>query len=301
MQLTGKWFGFGLDVNYDDAVRALEQGNLLRAAELFVLAADSPDRSIQKLALMQQGECLQKAARVCFEKGEWAQARALFAGALAVNPAFPDLHFGYAQALAAEGNYVEAADSYRKALELNPVYAEASLQLGAVLLASGQSGESHIEDAFRINPNLKEKSQQAVARLRSGDRVAINDLRGVVPEKSRDANLLAQQADILVEEADYEAAVEVFRKALALAPRYPDIRCRLGQCLLQIDKVEEAESEFRYALEVNPRYVEAWAQLGIALKRRGRDEEALTAFQKANELDPFHIIAAQEVRRHSWR
>lgn len=302
MQITGKWFGFGLDEEYDAAVRASVKGELEEATALFESATRSREPAIRQMARVRAVQGFQNIAKEAFRTGDFASAIENFEKAVAIHPNFPDLLFGHAQALYASGNSSAARIALERALELNPRYAEALLFLGAIKVACSEpEGQGEINSAFELSPTLRERANSSVEALVSGDPTAIVSIAAMELTNSRDANELAAQADQLAEEGQYEAAVEVFEEAVALAPQYADIRCKLGQILVELDRLEEARAQFEQALTINPRYVEAHAQLGIALRRMQMHDQADAAFKEAYRLDPHHIIAAQEVSRHSWR
>lgn len=65
----------------------------------------------------------------------------------------------------------------------------------------------------------------------------------------------------------------------------------LGNTLYQLGRVQGAIERYRQALEIDPRYVEAWNDLGNALADIGHREEAVDALQRALQLHPQYADA----------
>ena len=89
----------------------------------------------------------------------------------------------------------------------------------------------------------------------------------------------------------YQAAVQEWNKALALAPDEPWVYNNLGLTMMQAGKLDDAIAYFRKALAYNPKYSEACNNLGEALAGKGADNEAIVQFENAVRLDTGSAIA----------
>jgi Flp pilus assembly protein TadD len=69
----------------------------------------------------------------------------------------------------------------------------------------------------------------------------------------------------------------------------------LGRLLAGKGKLDEAVEEFRKATEIDPKFVLAHLNLGIALHAKGEADEALTEFRKILEIDPQDYKARMNV------
>lgn len=85
---------------------------------------------------------------------------------------------------------------------------------------------------------------------------------------------------------DTAGAVDLIRRALALAPDYVDARINLGNILLHQGHYDNAEQVYREALALKPDNVLAWNNLGLALKGLGRWREAIAALTEAVSQAP---------------
>lgn len=98
-------------------------------------------------------------------------------------------------------------------------------------------------------------------------------------------------ASTMYELRDPGAAEISVRKALDIAPVYPEAHNLLGTLLLARGEVASAEAEFRLAVRDAPDYAPALANLGIALRRLDRHAEAERHLLAAVDRDPSLAMA----------
>ncbi|MGK7960935.1 tetratricopeptide repeat protein, partial [Crocosphaera sp.] len=79
---------------------------------------------------------------------------------------------------------------------------------------------------------------------------------------------------IHVQQAEYEAAIASYDKALEFKPDYDQAWNNRGNALYNLGRLEEAIASYDKALEIKPDYHEAWNNRGNALADLGRLEEA---------------------------
>ena len=82
------------------------------------------------------------------------------------------------------------------------------------------------------------------------------------------------------------AAVEEFRRACTINPKYAEAQDNLGLALAQSGRLGEAIEHYHQAIALRANYAEARANLGVALFSVGRPSEGLEEFRKAVALDP---------------
>lgn len=86
----------------------------------------------------------------------------------------------------------------------------------------------------------------------------------------------------------FTQAEACYRRALELAPGFPEVYNNLGGLLEDLDRFAEAEAAYRHALALNPERVEARFNLGILLLALGRYTEGW----------PCYAARAQAFREH---
>ncbi|MGD0088403.1 MAG: tetratricopeptide repeat protein [Planctomycetota bacterium] len=81
-------------------------------------------------------------------------------------------------------------------------------------------------------------------------------------------------------------AIEQYREALKLTPKYAEAHNNLGIALLEQGRLEEAREHFQEALRIRPNFAKAHSNFGEALLRQGRLDEAIAHCQEALQLNP---------------
>jgi tetratricopeptide (TPR) repeat protein len=267
MSLLGKWFGFGRDEVFDEAIRLVERGDYEDAAEAFETCLDHASEP----GLIR--DCKLKLAETCDVIADRLQASGQHSNALRwriraceLTPSFADRQFRLALTYAFENRWLEAKAACSQALSRNPDYQAAKL--------------------FEQEANNPASSYETLTQLQR--------LEHSQASSGSDPLRLASEA---VSAKDFETAALAYRRAIDTVPNYADVRCRYGQVLLELNEVEQALEQFQVALTINPNYAEALAQSGIALRRLRRDREARDAFAAASRIDPNHPIASIEAQR----
>lgn len=170
-------------------------------------------------------------------------------------------------ALAEAGRLEEAAEHYRRALEIQPGYVDAAANLGDVLARLGRA------------PDALDRLRRAVAA--SPDNAYFHDQLG---------RALAAAGQI-------DEALTHFRKAVALNPRDPELHNNLGNALLLKGDVVAAAQQYRAALELDKTYADAHFNLARLLRAQGDEQAALHHCRQAvrfnRELLPAHVELAR--------
>ncbi|WP_394833903.1 protein kinase [Pendulispora rubella] len=105
---------------------------------------------------------------------------------------------------------------------------------------------------------------------------------------------------------DLEAAVEGFRNAAKIDPKYSDAWQMMGEALAQLGREDESDEAFAQCLRVSPASVDCMALRIEALQRRGKCEGAVEqARQKTSwepaESSPYALLADTLAGAHAAR
>jgi len=213
-----------------------------------------------------------------------------FAKAISLKPDIKQIYYFKASADRYRNAREDSIAAARKAIELDPNYAEAYEILGEVLAIGSKDNDGAIE-AFRTAIKLKPDLFSAYTQL------------GIHLDAKK----------------DYKGAEEVYRKAMELDPRKMECRFRLGRVLIEQGRLAEARAlwDGRSSDKVNtipsfislleraeklkqatddlakkPNDPEALLQMGLMVMEGeswsvdGRQERALVYFKKALEVKP---------------
>jgi tetratricopeptide (TPR) repeat protein len=206
--------------------------------------------------------------RSLFERGDVEPALDALNEFLLTRKDFADVHYMVGVLLDLRGEINAAQRSLRRAIALNPAYAEALLALASVTERGGDFDRS------------RELAERASALTRTSSGSLDNVTRGKL------ANLQAATADAYANVGELREAVEGYRKSLDRCPDFHDIRYRLGVVLRELGLPDQALREFKRVLRGNPGLLDAQVQLGLTYYTLGRSEDALERWRAVLKFDP---------------
>jgi len=210
-----------------------------------------------------QTEQLITRGRQAFQRRDYAAALADFRDVLAAHPDFPDVWHLSAVCLSFLGQPEAALEGLDRALKLNDGYVEAHLNRALTLNELGRYDEAR--DAFERAWQAERKDAGAFS----------------APLSALLANAHAAVGDLYLQGGAVREAVEQYRLALGMRPRFVDIRNKLGRALFQLGDLAEAEIELKTTLQDNPRFVAARVSLGLVYYRRGATEAAVREWEES--------------------
>jgi tetratricopeptide (TPR) repeat protein len=176
------------------------------------------------------------------------------------------VHFG--DALAEQGDLVEAQKHYEQVLQLGPSYAtEAHNNWGNALQKLGHPEEAvvHYQEALRIQPDFAE---------------AHNNWGTALQEQGHPKEAIAR-----------------YQHALRIKPDYAGAHYGWGSALQNLGHPEQALAHYQEALRIKPDYARARGNLGYALAALGRFKEALSHFSEAVRRGPQDV---ETVNNLAW-
>jgi tetratricopeptide (TPR) repeat protein len=101
----------------------------------------------------------------------------------------------------------------------------------------------------------------------------------------------AQLGDLYLVADRPQEAREHYRQALAIRPRFMDIRSKHAEALMELGEYEEARAELEAILEPRPQFVGARVRLGVVLQKLGDVDRAIHEWRRCMEDDPSDMRA----------
>lgn len=189
-----------------------------------------------------------------------------------------------------------AVAAFRKAVQLDPRYEQAYVDMALVLKSQGRldEAESEVRIALGISPDdTKALTAHGVilARMKGRAEEAISELRRVVvlAPDSGDAHLNLGIA--LADEFDLQGAVAEFSEAVRLAPERAAPHYNLGRALSDLGRGEEAKPELEAAIKLDPSIGDAFYLLAKIETQTGDADAAESHFRRAVALMPRNDTA----------
>jgi Tfp pilus assembly protein PilF len=184
-----------------------------------------------------------------------------FKKAVKADPKNPYFQKGLGQAYAAKRKWGDAAEAFRKALELNPYYVDVRNDLGMALILGG-------------NPEAGKKEFLA----------AFGDPTNPTPEIS--ARNLGQA---YFDEKNYAEAASWFRTSLNRNKAYGEAYVGLADSLAASGRPEEALVQLETGVKEAPEDPEVLVALGEAYLKAGRFTDARMRLEDAIRKDPTGV------------
>jgi len=162
-----------------------------------------------------------------------------------------------------QGQYAEAIESFKNALEKIPDSVEIYYNLGLSYLRNGDIDEALLsfEKAIELKPD------------------------------SMEAHLA--QGESYFKKGENEKAMDSFRRALEIQPNNPRTYYNIGIVYYKNDDTEKALSFFKQVIELNPKFSSAYYQAGLACIKMGDLKNAIQFFEDFLRVEPDAPEAAR--------
>jgi tetratricopeptide (TPR) repeat protein len=190
------------------------------------------------------------------------------------------------------GEYAEAAESYRKAIDLSAGHHAGELHqnLGGALFQLGDwpaAGE-HYQKALEADPDDAGTHYDYAQLLRAYgySEEATEHLRRTVEEDPEYLKARITLGAELSRTGGSDEAIEHLRRAVELAPENADAHAYLSMALSQVGEFDAAVEHARTAHDLDPRTALPLIALGRIYRTQGDLDRALDTFRAAMALDP---------------
>jgi tetratricopeptide (TPR) repeat protein len=239
-------------------------------------------------------------------------ARSRFLSALEGAPDCHAARFGLGEVARALGDDAEAAEHFSRVLEEQPDADQVRYPLAQTLMRLGRRAEAD-QQLLRVasrehkvggRPYCPDPLDRELGELRTGAavylrlglaaRLAGNSeqelelYRRAVEIAPVDAVARERLGAALFQQGDSEAARAQYEEAVRLAPDKAALRSGLGVVLTRLGSLAEAESHFRRALELHPASNLYRFQLATAMQRMERCDEAIWLYSQILKIEPPH-------------
>ena len=189
-----------------------------------------------------------------------------------------------------EGNITEAAEHYKLFIDKGFIDSRVFLNYGIILKAFGnlKDAEKYTRRAINIQPNFAQAYDRLGIILKD-----LGDLEGAEIYLRKAIELQPDFADsynnlglVLKDSGNLEEAEKIINKAIKLKPNFSIAYYNLANIQTDFSKLEQAEVSMRKAIEFNPNSAEAYNNIGFILKELNKLEEAEISTLKAIDIRP---------------
>lgn len=213
-----------------------------------------------------------------YERRELDRAEQAFHEVLALGgDHFADVHNMLAFILHERGDLKGAEKHFKRAVEINPRYIEAHLNLAVTYSDLGKYEEAHLV-------------YERIRELEGNDKSLDPFVRGKI------ANMHADVAQAYIDAGCRTEAIGELKKAVELCPTFADLHVKLGNLHRDGGNLPMAREHYATACTVNPKFVPARVLLGVTLLALGQPEQAVAEWKAALAIDPANKNAQMYLR-----
>jgi tetratricopeptide (TPR) repeat protein len=225
--------------------------------------------------------------------GDLAEAEKLYQQVLAMEPAsFAPRHM-LGVIRFQQGRHPQAIDLISAALKLNPLVAEAWINLGHVQGVAGRPEEAaaSYRKALALAPGEPAVLTALAEVLWNLDRrdEALDCMTQLLAVRPGDMGALQHRGNMLRQMKRFEQALADYDAVLAAHPDLTETLTNRGATLLQIGRAGEALESLDRALMLQSDLVEALSNRGFALRELARFDAALESLDRALVIAPDHV------------
>lgn len=235
-------------------------------------------------------------ALALIQKSEMKRAEAELRTVIRQKPDAVRAYYALGTLAQKSGRLDAAAEQFKAALNADPRFAFAALDLAQILSAQKRYSAVifYLQKTLEAGPPQDSvellRSALGMAYAQDGNfKQATETIKGVVSSHPGSAEAHFNLATVYARQGlreGYEAAVEEFLTALRLDPHAAAARISLAKALLSLQRYHAALPYLEEYTRLQPRDYEGFHVLGTAYKEMGQFGQAKGALERAAELNP---------------
>ncbi|MFH1700997.1 MAG: tetratricopeptide repeat protein [Candidatus Zixiibacteriota bacterium] len=184
---------------------------------------------------------------------------------------------------------------FQKAIEIDPKFAMAHLQLAAVQPTTNEFLESFNNAKALIN-NVSQAERLWILGYEAANITGIpkaqlenfQELANLYPGDERAHYLLG---GYYFGQQDWESAIAKFKQAAKINPEFSPLYNQMGYALVFTERYDEAEITFKKYIELIPQDPNPYDSYAELLMKTGRYDEAIEQYKKVLEIKPDFLTS----------
>lgn len=216
---------------------------------------------------------LLETAREHFREGNYKVAEPLLQQLLMSDAKNPEVFHMMATIFYDQGKFNKAIKTFRRALEIEPTFTDASVGLSIILndLGRYEEGKKVFQEAQKA---LAKKSSEADPYMQEKLATKHDELGEMYFQYKR-----------------FDEAVEQYTKALSLSSRKADLKMKMVECFIKKSDEARAAKELKMLVHDYPQFIPARLKLGLMYFNAKKTMEAIEQWENVLLRDPEHPIA----------
>jgi len=218
-------------------------------------------------------------AREYFRENKYALAEPLLNQLILKNAKSPEVFHMLGTVYYDQGKFNKAIRAFKRALDLDPTFTDASVGLSIILNDIGkyEEGRKVFDDARGL-----------LAKTAASEDPYINEKISIKHD---------ELGELYSQHARHKEALEQYYKALSLSSRKPELTMKIVDCFSKLQENEKALKELRGLIKEYPGFLSARVRLGKILYDTGDVQGAIEQWEATAHRDPNHSEAQRLLRQ----
>ena len=219
------------------------------------------------------------AARDAFRENRYTLAEPILNQLILKNAKSPEVFHMLGTIYYDQGKFNKAIRAFRRALELEPTFTDASVGLSIILNDIGKYEEGR---------QVFDEARELLARQTSQEDPYINEKFSIKHD---------ELGEMYFHHARFKEALEQYYKALSLSNRKPELTMKIVESFLRLQEKDKALRELRGLVKEYPGFLSARVRLGRILYDAGDVGGAIEQWEATTHRDPNHSEAKRLLRQ----
>lgn len=217
-------------------------------------------------------------AKKYFIEGDYQRAEPILNQLLLKNSRNPEIYQMLGTIFYDRGQFNKAIKTFKRALEIDPTYTDASVGLSIILNNIGryEEGKKVFQDAQALLDKKSGKSDPYIDEKLSSKHEEL--------------------ADLYFQYKRYQEALEQLLKAQRLSSRKAEITMRIAEVYVKQGEIQKAIKDLRQLLKDYPQFLPARLKLGIIYYNANNLAEATEQWEAVLLRDPQHPEATKYLK-----
>lgn len=218
-------------------------------------------------------------AREYFRENKYTLAEPILNQLILKNAKSPEVFHMLGTIYYDQGKFNKAIRAFRRALELEPTFTDASVGLSIILNDIGRYEEGR---------KVFDEARELLDRQTAQEDPYINERFSIKHD---------ELGEMYFQHSRFKEALEQYFKSLALSNRKPELTMKIVECFLRVGETEKALRELRGLIKEYPGFLSARVRLGRILYDMGEVAEAIEHWEAITRRDPSHSEAQRLLRQ----
>jgi len=218
-------------------------------------------------------------AREYFKENKYALAEPLLNQLILKNAKSPEVFHMLGTVYYDQGKFNKAIRAFRRALELEPTFTDASVGLSIILNDLGKYEEGR---------KVFEEARGLLDKQNSSEDPYINEKFSIKHD---------ELGEMYFHHGRFKEALDQYYKALSLSTRKPELTMKLVECFNRLEDYDKAVKELRSLIKDFPGFLSARVRLGKLLYDTGDISGAVAQWEATTHRDPQHAEAQRLLRQ----